>query len=183
MADPHGGTFVQYDQAGKGHVVMDIGGPHGGVSPYAFDNQNGVPTMAQAMAKGGWDAARSSAAYVLGARPKPAPTPPPGSQAVTVDLRMIDFAYQPTALDRARLQSDALRHRPEFRQAKLRADNAEALAKRAFLDFFPDITGSGFYGASRADILKDYPYLEDSDIAAALEYAAQYVDHPVIRSA
>jgi uncharacterized protein (DUF433 family) len=38
-------------------------------------------------------------------------------------------------------------------------------------------------GASRADILKDYPYLEDNDIAAALEYAAQYVDHPVIRSA
>jgi uncharacterized protein (DUF433 family) len=38
-------------------------------------------------------------------------------------------------------------------------------------------------GASRADILTDYPYLEDNDIAAALEYAAQYVDHPVIRSA
>ena len=28
-------------------------------------------------------------------------------------------------------------------------------------------------GASRADILSDYPYLEDDDIAAALEYAAQ----------
>ena len=38
-------------------------------------------------------------------------------------------------------------------------------------------------GASRADILGDYPYLEDNDIAAALEYAAQYVDHPVIRPA
>lgn len=98
LADPHGGTFVQYDQAGKGHVVMDLGGPHGGVSPYAFDNQNGVPTLAQALSKGGWDAAKSSAAYVLGARPQPAPTPPPGSQAVTIDLRMIDFAYQPSAL-------------------------------------------------------------------------------------
>jgi uncharacterized protein (DUF433 family) len=28
-------------------------------------------------------------------------------------------------------------------------------------------------GASRDDILSDYPYLEDDDIAAALEYAAQ----------
>lgn len=38
-------------------------------------------------------------------------------------------------------------------------------------------------GASRKQILDDYPYLEDDDIAAALEYAAQYVDHPVIRPA
>jgi uncharacterized protein (DUF433 family) len=38
-------------------------------------------------------------------------------------------------------------------------------------------------GASVADILRDFPYLEDEDIAAALEYAAQHVDHPVIRSA
>ena len=36
-------------------------------------------------------------------------------------------------------------------------------------------------GASRADILGDFPYLEEDDIAAALEYAAQHVDHPVIR--
>jgi uncharacterized protein (DUF433 family) len=36
-------------------------------------------------------------------------------------------------------------------------------------------------GASRKQILDDYPYLEDDDIAAALEYAAQYVDHPIIR--
>jgi uncharacterized protein (DUF433 family) len=38
-------------------------------------------------------------------------------------------------------------------------------------------------GASRNDILADYPYLEDDDIAAALEYAAQHVDHPIIRPA
>jgi uncharacterized protein (DUF433 family) len=38
-------------------------------------------------------------------------------------------------------------------------------------------------GASRADILRDYPYLEDEDIAAALEYAAKHVDHPIIRPA
>ena len=38
-------------------------------------------------------------------------------------------------------------------------------------------------GASRQDILADYPYLEDVDIAAAREYAAPHVDHPVIRPA
>ncbi len=28
-------------------------------------------------------------------------------------------------------------------------------------------------GSSRADILRDYPYLEDNDITAALEFAAK----------
>jgi uncharacterized protein (DUF433 family) len=36
-------------------------------------------------------------------------------------------------------------------------------------------------GATREDILRDYPYLEPEDIAAALEYAARNLDHPVIR--
>jgi uncharacterized protein (DUF433 family) len=38
-------------------------------------------------------------------------------------------------------------------------------------------------GASPSEILRDFPYLESDDISAALEYAAQHVDHPVIRSA
>jgi uncharacterized protein (DUF433 family) len=36
-------------------------------------------------------------------------------------------------------------------------------------------------GASRAEILEDFPYLEPDDISAAIEYAARHVDHPVIR--
>ena len=36
-------------------------------------------------------------------------------------------------------------------------------------------------GAERAEILRDFPYLEDDDIAAALEYAAKHLDHPIIR--
>ena len=36
-------------------------------------------------------------------------------------------------------------------------------------------------GATPAEILGDFPYLEEGDIAAALEYAAQHVDHPIIR--
>ncbi|MGO3930089.1 DUF433 domain-containing protein [Rhodopseudomonas pseudopalustris] len=35
-------------------------------------------------------------------------------------------------------------------------------------------------GASRDDILCDYPYLEDADIDAALAFAARQADHPII---
>lgn len=38
-------------------------------------------------------------------------------------------------------------------------------------------------GASREEILTDYPYLEDADISAALYYAARASDHTVIRAA
>lgn len=38
-------------------------------------------------------------------------------------------------------------------------------------------------GATRADILRDYPYLEDEDISAALDYAARQADHPIVRTA
>jgi uncharacterized protein (DUF433 family) len=36
-------------------------------------------------------------------------------------------------------------------------------------------------GASREEILADYPYLEAGDITAALEYAARQLDHPVLQ--
>jgi uncharacterized protein (DUF433 family) len=38
-------------------------------------------------------------------------------------------------------------------------------------------------GASRQEILEDYPYLEDADISAALEYAAEQADHVTLRVA
>ena len=91
LSDAHGGFFVQYDSSGKGHVVMDTGGPHGGVSPYAFDNQNGVPSLEDALAKG-WAPAKSSSALVLGAKPLPV------LQLVstnTVDVTMRDFSFDP----------------------------------------------------------------------------------------
>ena len=46
-----------------------------------------------------------------------------------------------------------------------------------------DILGMLAEGATREDVLQDYPYLEDLDITAALEYAAQQSDHPVLRVA
>jgi uncharacterized protein (DUF433 family) len=38
-------------------------------------------------------------------------------------------------------------------------------------------------GATREDILADYPYLADDDITAALAYAARAIDHAVIAAA
>ncbi len=38
-------------------------------------------------------------------------------------------------------------------------------------------------GASREEILEDYPYLEAGDIDAVLEFAAKQSDHPVLRVA
>ena len=38
-------------------------------------------------------------------------------------------------------------------------------------------------GATREQILEDYPYLESDDITAVLEFAARQNDHPILRSA
>ncbi len=35
-------------------------------------------------------------------------------------------------------------------------------------------------GASTAEILEDYTYLEPEDISASLQYAAQQVDHAIL---
>jgi outer membrane protein len=71
----------------------------------------------------------------------------------TTPLQIQDnLVYQPVTLDRVRLAEDALRMRPEFRQARLNAEANDARLRRAQRDFFPDITGGGFYGAARADM-------------------------------
>ena len=46
-----------------------------------------------------------------------------------------------------------------------------------------DILGMLAGGATRKEILVDYPYLEDEDITAALAYAALVTDHVVIAAA
>jgi uncharacterized protein (DUF433 family) len=37
-------------------------------------------------------------------------------------------------------------------------------------------------GATHAEILRDYAFLDSEDIYAALEYAAQQVDQPLLRA-
>jgi outer membrane protein len=60
-----------------------------------------------------------------------------------------NLVYQPSNIDRVRVVDEAQRRRPESRQARLRAEAAEAQTKRTFRDFFPDVTGSGAYGGVR----------------------------------
>jgi uncharacterized protein (DUF433 family) len=38
-------------------------------------------------------------------------------------------------------------------------------------------------GATEAEILEDFPFLEIADIRVCYEYAAQHVDHPVVVAA
>ena len=38
-------------------------------------------------------------------------------------------------------------------------------------------------GAERKEILSDFPYLRDEDIAAALHYASRAVNHRLVRAA
>jgi outer membrane protein TolC len=73
--------------------------------------------------------------------------------AATTPLAIEDnLIFQPVTMDPVRLLDEALRQRPESRQAKLQADAADGRVRRAFRDFFPDITGGGFYGGTRTDL-------------------------------
>lgn len=46
-----------------------------------------------------------------------------------------------------------------------------------------DIVDLMAHGATGSEILEDYPYLAENDLAAALAYAARAVDHRVVRAA
>jgi uncharacterized protein (DUF433 family) len=72
----------------------------------------------------------------------------------------------PSHLDRITSDPNVMGGRPCIRGQRIRVtDVLELLAG----------------GATPAEILADYPYLEEDDIAAALEYAARLSDHPIIR--
>ncbi len=46
-----------------------------------------------------------------------------------------------------------------------------------------DILGLLGAGATHAEILEDYPFLEEEDILATLEYASIQADHPILIAA
>ena len=72
-----------------------------------------------------------------------------------------------THLDRITSDPDVMGGRPCIRGLRVRVvDILDMLAA----------------GASRAEILADYPYLEDDDIGAALEFAARQSDYPIIKT-
>ena len=73
-----------------------------------------------------------------------------------------------TAIDRITVNPDVCGGRPCVRGLRIRVkDVLDLLAA----------------GASREEILADYPDLENEDITAVLEFAARQNDHPVLRSA
>jgi len=73
-----------------------------------------------------------------------------------------------SAIDRITMNPDVCSGRPCIRGLRIRVkDVLDLLAA----------------GATRDEILADYPYLEPEDLVAVLEFAARQNDHPVLRSA
>jgi uncharacterized protein (DUF433 family) len=73
-----------------------------------------------------------------------------------------------SAIDRITVSPDVCGGRPCIRGLRVRVkDVLDLLAA----------------GATREEILADYPYLEADDITAALKFAARQSDHPILRSA
>jgi outer membrane protein TolC len=71
--------------------------------------------------------------------------------AINAPTRLKDIlAYEPVKFDRETLVAEALRQRPEYKQARLRSDAAEATVRQNFRDFFPGLFGVGSVGAGRA---------------------------------
>lgn len=69
-------------------------------------------------------------------------------------LRIQDnLVYTPTEVDAfPKLMDEALRQRPEYRQAKLSVEANEATQRQTFRNFFPDVTGAGTYGSARPEL-------------------------------
>jgi uncharacterized protein (DUF433 family) len=72
-----------------------------------------------------------------------------------------------TRLDRITSDPNVLGGRPCIRGLRIRVTD--------ILDMLAN-------GATREEILADYPYLEEDDIRAALEFAARQSDHPIIKT-
>lgn len=74
----------------------------------------------------------------------------------------------PSLLDRITIEPGKCGGRPCIRGQRIRV---------------PDLLGLLGAGASHQEILEDYPFLEESDILAALEYAAVQTDHAILIAA
>jgi outer membrane protein len=71
--------------------------------------------------------------------------------AINAPTRIKDIlAYEPVAFDRDTLVAEAFRQRPEYKQARLRSEAAEATVRQNFRDFFPGLFGVGSVGAGKS---------------------------------
>ncbi len=75
---------------------------------------------------------------------------------------------KPSLLDRVTIEVGKCGGRPCIRGLRIRVT---------------DILGLLGAGASHQEILEDYPFLEENDILASLEYAAIQTDHAILISA
>ncbi len=75
---------------------------------------------------------------------------------------------KPSLLDRVTIEVGKCGGRPCIRGLRIRVT---------------DILGVLGAGASHQEILEDYPFLEENDILASLEYAAVQTDHAILISA
>jgi outer membrane protein TolC len=63
-----------------------------------------------------------------------------------------NLIYEPVQFDRMQHRAEALRQRPENRQARLQVEVAEAQERLAFRNFFPNLSGVGAYGGTTSDL-------------------------------
>jgi outer membrane protein len=63
-----------------------------------------------------------------------------------------NLVYEPIQFDRALQRAEALRQRPENRQAKLQVEVSEAQERLAFRNFFPNLSAVTAYGGTRAEL-------------------------------
>jgi outer membrane protein len=66
------------------------------------------------------------------------------------------LTYDEYQVDANTLVSEAIRQRPESRQARAVIDQEEALLRQAFRNFFPDLVASGSFGVARPETLSDF---------------------------
>jgi outer membrane protein len=63
-----------------------------------------------------------------------------------------NLIFEPIMFDRAIQRAEALRQRPENRQAKLQVEVAEAQERQAFRSFFPNLSGTSAYGGTTSEL-------------------------------
>ena len=63
-----------------------------------------------------------------------------------------NLAYEPIQFDRVQQRAEALRQRPENRQAKLQVEVSEAQERLAFRNFFPNLSAVAAYGGTRSEL-------------------------------
>lgn len=81
------------------------------------------------------------------------------AMAIDVDTptQIVDnLVYEPVTIDRRAQRAEALKSRPEYRQAVLQVAAAEATERQTFRNFFPDISGTGTFGGSQPQLNENW---------------------------